>query len=248
MCRHSQSYRLILVTLLLPAILASDGCAVGRNTNNATSIVDFLYPHTARSVVTPGMPDLPLPFRVGIAFVPGGGSYSNYNIFALPENRKIELMQQVAGHFKGYSFVKGINIIPSAYLKAKGSFANLEQIRTMYGIEVVALISYDQAQVTDKGSLSLSYWTIDGAYVVPEEKNDTHTMIDVVVMDIESRSMLFHAPGLHHIKGGATSINQGEQLKLDSDAGFAGASKDMIANLDQQLALFKDKISAAKQR
>lgn len=237
-----KSYRFIYLITILSAVLAASGCATGRNAHNAASVVDFLYPDTKDPVVTPGIPVLSLPIRVGIAFVPGGGSYSNYNIFALTENRKMDLMQQVADHFKKYPFVKDIEIIPSAYLKTKGGFANLEQIRTMYGVDVIALISYDQAQFTDQGLLSLSYWTIVGAYVVPGEKNDTHTMLDTVVLDIESRKMLFRAPGLHHVKGNATPINQSEQLRLDSDTGFTEASKAMIANLDLQLAHFKDKI------
>lgn len=246
MFRNIKSYRYLLILTALSAILAASGCAMGRNTFHAASAVDFLYPYIKYPVVTPAIPPLSPPIRIGIAFVPGGGSYSKYNIFALAENRKMDLMRQVSDRLKTYPFVKGVEIIPSAYMKAKGSFANLEQIRTMYGIDVIVLISYDQAQVTDQDLLSLSYWTIAGAYVVPGEKNDTLTMLDTVVIDIESRKMLFHAPGLHHIKGGATTINLSEQLRLDSEAGITEASKDMMTNLDQQLTQFKDKISAVR--
>lgn len=124
----------------------------------------------------------------------------------------------------------------------RGSFANLDQIRTMYGVDAIALLSYDQVQFTDEGMLSLTYWTIVGAYVVPGEKNDTHTMLDAVVYDIKSRKMLFRAPGTNHIKGKTTLVNLSEGLRANSEEGFNEAAREMITNLDQQLANFTDKV------
>jgi rhombotail lipoprotein len=112
----------------------------------------------------------------------------------------------------------------------------------MYGIDVIALLSYDQAQFTDEGLMSITYWTIVGAYVIPGEKNDTHTMLDAVIYDIKSRKMLFRAPGTAHTKGVATPANLGEQLRADSNRGFSSAAKALIINLDEQLALFREKV------
>jgi rhombotail lipoprotein len=112
----------------------------------------------------------------------------------------------------------------------------------MYGLDVIALISFDQTQFTDEGALSLAYWTIIGAYVVQGQKNDTHTMLDAVVYDIPSRKMLFRAPGTSHIKGSATLVNLSEQLRRDSEAGFNDATKQMITSLDQQLVSFRERI------
>jgi rhombotail lipoprotein len=231
-------FSFVLLSAVVCAMLGLGGCATSRERHNAASVVDFLYPDTRDPVVTPGIPVLTLPLRVGIAFVPSAG----YGNSMLTEKRKLDLMQQVADHFKKYAYVKDIELIPSAYLKQRGGFANLEQIRTMYGVDVIALVSYDQIQFTDQDFLSLTYWTIVGAYVVPGEKNDTHTMLDTVVVDIKSRKMLFRAPGTHHVKGRATLVNLSEQLRLDSDTSFGEAAKQMIANLDQQLTLFKDKV------
>ena len=236
---HTRSFGFFV--LVCCVILTVTGCATGRQRHNAASVVDFLYPNTKDPVVTPGIPVLTLPLRVGIAFVPGSG-YAYSSRSALTENQKMELMKQVADHFKKYPYVKDIEVIPSAYLRPKGSFANLDQIRTMYGVDVVALISYDQVQFTDQDFLSLTYWTIIGAYVVPGEKNDTHTMLDTVVYDVKSRKLLFRAPGVNHIKARATLANLSEQLRIDSGTGFNTAAKQMIENLDQQLALFRDKV------
>lgn len=232
--------------------LAISGCATG-TTRNATSIVDYLYPNTRDPVVTPSIPVLTLPTRVGIAFVPGGvrGQESGMlrgaqgfraPVYTLTEAKKMAVMQEVANHFKKYPFVKDIELIPSAYLTPQGSFANLDQVRTMHSVDVIALISFDQTQFTDEGALSLAYWTIVGAYVVKGQKNDTHTMLDAVVYDIRSRKMLFRAPGTSHIKGGATLVNLSEQLRKDSEAGFNDATKQMISNLDQQLVAFRERI------
>jgi len=237
---------------LLLVCLAVSGCATG-TTRNATSVVDYLYPNTRDPVVTPSIPVLTLPTRVGIAFVPGArgqgvgtsrgaAPFRGPQVETLTEAKKTAVLQEVANHFKKYPFVKDIEIIPSAYLTPRGGFANLEQIRTMYGLDVIALVSFDQTQFTDEGALSLAYWTIIGAYVVKGEKNDTHTMLDAVVYDIPSRKMLFRAPGTSHIRGSATLVNLSEQLRKDSEAGFNQATKQMIANLDQQLVVFRERV------
>lgn len=228
----------------LCALLLVGGCSTlsQRERHHSTSVVDFLYPDKDQVAETAAVPVLRLPLRVGIAFVPssGYGSYRSRDV--LTEKRKMDLMQQVADHFKKYPYVKTIELIPSAYLRPKGSFANLDQLRRLYGLDVIALISYDQVQFTDQGLLSLTYWTIVGAYIIPGEKNDTHTMLDTVVYDIASRKMLFRAPGTNHIKGRATLVNLTEQLRMDSENGLKAAAQDMIANLDQQLAVFKDRV------
>jgi rhombotail lipoprotein len=227
-----------------PAILALISLVIGAcattttTTRNATSVVDYLYPNRDK-VETAGVATLALPMRVGIAFVPGGRAGGS---FVLTEKRKQDLMQEVAGHFKPYPFIKEIEIIPSMYLSPRGSFANLDQIKTMYGVSEIVLLSYDQTQFKDEGALSIAYWTIVGAYVVRGEKNDTHTMLDAVVYDISSRKMLFRAPGTSLVKGRATPVNLSEQQRADAEAGFEGAAKEMIVNLDQQLSAFKEKV------
>jgi len=244
----------LIASFLLPLLFVTliSGCVATGSTKHATSAVDFLYPDTKVPIDKPGIPVLNLPLRIGIAFVPGqgGGNFGGYNIitggqwvrFSLSEDKKIDLMKEVADHFKSYLFVKDIQVIPSSELTARGSFANLDKIRSGYGVDVIALLSYDQAQFTDEGVASLTYWTLVGAYVVPGEKNDTHTMLDAVIYDIKSRKMLFRAPGTSHTKSHATPVNIAEHLRADSEKGFDLAAKDMIVNLDEQLARFREKV------
>lgn len=252
MKRSGLAFNLSLLKLL-PFVLLIGGCATG-STKHTTSAVNFLYPDKNVPVASQGIPVLHLPLSVGIAFVPGegGGHYGKGLLnstglqdsenFRFTEREKKKLMQEVADHFKQYSFISEIKIISSSYLKPGGSFANLDRVRSVYGVDVVALMSFDQTQFTDEGFASLAYWTLIGVLVVPGEKNDTHTMVDTVVYDIQSRKLLFRAPGLSTIKGSATPVNLKKNLRADSEKGIEQAAKEMIINLDAQLALFREKI------
>ncbi|WP_432280133.1 rhombotarget lipoprotein [Shewanella aestuarii] len=231
------------------ANLCLSGCA-SQQVNTKSSVMDYLYPKSADMQVSPTIPHLNLPLRVGVAFVPVSDSRSYANNFwsgqsyagGLTEAKKTEILEHVADNFRGLDFVSNIEVIPSAYLTAGGSFANLSQIKTMYGIDVIALVSYDQVQFTDESVLSLSYWTIVGAYIVSGEKNDTNTLIDTVVYDIASQSMLFRAPGTSQVSGRSTPINLAEELRADSLKGFEQASINMVENLKTQLAVFKQRV------
>jgi rhombotail lipoprotein len=159
-----------------------------------------------------------------------------------PESTKTKILNRVAENFRALEFVDKIEVIPSTYLTPGGGFTNLSQIGTMYNVDVVALVSYDQMQFTDDTALSLSYLTIVGAYTISGSKNDTNTLIDTVVFDIDSKKMLFRAPGTSQVKGRATPINLNEELRADSLKSFNEAADEMIVNLDEQLTLFKDRI------
>ena len=235
-------FRSSRLTLGAPLVFAA-ACASSPQ-HHATSVVGYLYPERTDHVETPAVPVLNLPLHIGVAFVPGDQADCHpCGEHALAEPDRIALMTRVADHFRTDSaLVKSIEIIPSAYLSPKGSFTNLDQLRSMFGVDVIALISYDQIQFTDQGRTSLTYWTLVGAYLVEGEKNDTRTLMDAAVYDIASRRLLFRAPGVSHIKGSSTPVNLSEELRRDSEHGFRDASADMITNLDQQLTAFKQKV------
>lgn len=230
-------------------LLLLAGCSGKRH--YASNLMGYLYPDQQKTVAQ-GQPVLKLPIRVGIAFVPdssgvGNEPFSSWSghqgpYHALSENERMALMEQVATEFRSYDFIDEIELIPTAYLTPGGGFDNLQQIRTMYGIDVIALVSYDQVQHTDEGVLSLSYWTIVGAYVIKGEKNSTNTLIDAAVFHIPSQTLLFRAPGKSFIKGSATPVNLNEQLRNDAAAGFTDATRDMIINLKIQLEHFQEKV------
>jgi len=240
-----------LGVLAMSAALAA-GCRTWRENerHHANSLYNYLYAGQTGHVDTETIPVLSLPLRVGIAFVPpdsatGQGAYSCSDAAVLSEPQKMYLMKQISEQFKNYPFIKSVEYIPTTYLTAKGGFANLEQIRTMYGVDVMALLSYDQVQFTDEGLLSLSYWTIVGLYVVEGEKNDTQTMLDGAVYDIASHKLLFRAPGLSKIKGAATPVNLSERLRQDGENGFIQAETNLVASLKVQLDEFRERVKRA---
>lgn len=239
----------IKVIVLLLVTFIAVGCA-SQKVNTKSSVMDYLYPNSDDNYVEPSIPHLNVPLRVGIAFVPESTDRSYTHNFwtgrtysgTLTEAKKSELLDEIANNFNQLDFVGNIEAIPTAYLTPRGGFSNLSQIKTMYGIDVIALVSFDQVQFTDEGMLSLSYWTIVGAYVVSGEKNDTSTLMDTVVYDIESKKLLFRAPGTSHVAGSSTPINLSEELRADSIKGFENATKMMTENLKIQLTKFKESI------
>ncbi|MCB2147342.1 MAG: rhombotarget lipoprotein [Deltaproteobacteria bacterium] len=209
------------ILLFLISLGLLSGCAQTANRYNS-SAVDYLYPDRNPVVETAEISHLQLPIKVGVAFAPSnqgmadrrsGGWITGYisgetdRQEVLTESDKIKLLEKVSRRFEALEFVHAIEIIPSAYLVPRGSFPNLDQIRTMFGIDVIALVSYDQAQFTDEGFASITYWTLVRAYVIPGEKNATHTMVDAAVYDIKSRVRLFRAPGVSYVKSTATPVN-----------------------------------------
>lgn len=238
-----------LVVLIALVALGLSGCSSQR-INTKSSVMEYLYPTSDDFLVTASTPHLTLPLRVGVAFVPeSSDNNSQKNVWTgksysgkITEFKKNQILESVSDNFRELEFVSSIEVIPSAYLTPGGSFPNISQIKTMYGIDVIALVSYDQVQFTDEGALSLSYWTIVGAYLVSGEKNDTSTLMDTVVYDIESKSMLFRAPGTSRVLGKSTLVNLSEELRADSIQGFEEAADDMVINLNNQLSSFQERI------
>lgn len=226
--------------------IALTGCLSSRQmrTQQASSVVQFLYPDKNQPFVEPAIPTLRLPLRVGVAFVPPSGEHRNgysYNA-GFSEAQKTDLMRRIAASFKALPFVQSIEILPASYLRPNGGFENLDQIRSMLGVDVVALVSYDQAQNTSDSAWSLAYWTIVGAYVVPAQKNETHTLMEAVVYDIPSRTLLFRAPGVSAVKGHSTLIRSQDELRGDSALGLTQAADDLTLQLQRELDSFKVRI------
>ena len=240
---HSSSTpRVIALALIVVLLFACTGCTTwwaNRKHHEATSVVQFLYPDKNLPFVQPQIPTLRLPLRVGVAFVPSGTRNGYLPAAGLDEVQKTELLRKVAGQFKALPFVQSIEIVPATYLRPNGGFENLDQLRALMGIDVVALIAYDQTQTSDATEASLTYWTIVGAYIVEGQRNTTNTLMEAVVYDISSRSLLFRAPGTSTIKNHATLVRNSYDLRKASAESFDAAAAQMTTALAQELELFK---------
>ena len=233
--------RLLKTLILFFAAAALAGCASWNGSHGSKqtgSIVDYLYPDAKEApAMTPTVTRLRPPVRVGIAFVPGAGWGSG-----LPEAQKIKLLERVKESFSKHPYIGKIEIIPSQYMRAKGGFTNLEQVSRMFDVEVVALLSYDQVRFADNNALSVLYWTIIGAYIIHGDQYDVQTMLDASVFDVQSRKLLFRAPGTSQIKGSATMVSLGEKSRAAQIDGYNAAVDQLIPQLQTELDNFRERI------
>jgi rhombotail lipoprotein len=216
-----------LVLMLLP------GCAVQR-TGIKSNALEFLYPQ-GREAAPPADVTLKLPVRVGIAFAPARpGSHDSFD-----ETRKQALLTRIVESFRGRDGIASVEAIPSSFLSPGGGFDNVDRLVPAFGIDLLALVSYDQFQSSESGRSSWAYWTLVGAYLVKGEKNETRTIMNTVVYDIPSRAMLFNGSGQSTIQGKSLPVQVDKALRERSEQGFDAATDDLIANLDAALDAFQ---------
>jgi rhombotail lipoprotein len=231
-----------LTLLYVSALLALGGCASMFGSHNGTrqagSIVDYLYPDAKEPPkMEPTVTRLRLPVRVGIAFVPGGG----YGGGGLQEAAKTQLLERVKASFSQYDYIGNIEVIPSAYLRPRGGFDNLDQVARMFNVDVIALVSYDQIRFNDTNRLAVLYWTVVGAYLIKGDQYDVQTMVDAAVFDVRSRKLLFRAPGTSQVKGASTLAGYSKEVRGAQSDGYLQAVDQMIPQLQAQLGNFKER-------
>ncbi|MDX1517675.1 MAG: rhombotarget lipoprotein [Woeseiaceae bacterium] len=235
--------RSIFVLALLGLVLSASGCTalfgLGTETRRgvSSSLVDYLYP---QGEVPPDhsatIPSLNLPLRVGLAFVP---TYS-YNDFT--EAKKIELLETVKAAFVQYDYIEHIEVIPDTYLRSSKGIGGMQQVARLYGVDVMALVSYDQVTVTEDNKAALLYWTIVGAYLIEGTNNEVQTFVDTAVFDVNTAKLLFRAPGTNTAADRSTAIDSDMTVRRQSEASFASAVTAMTGNLQQELARFEERV------
>jgi rhombotail lipoprotein len=230
--------RRTLSLLLLPLLVSFSGCASwysSRQIHRRSSLLEYLAPHGAIS--HRGAARLQLPLKIGIAFVPTQGA-------PLGAESEERLLQIVAKSFTGRDWVGAIRTIPSDYLEPGGGYDNLQQVASLMDVDVVALASVDQIQNNDPTALSILYLSVVGEYIIPGDRNSTHTMIDVGVVDVGSRSFLFRAAGRSRSSGMAAPVDRDRVLRGKSDEGFRRAMVDLTTNLDRHVDDLKASVAA----
>lgn len=205
----------------------------------SSSLVDFLYPEGgAPAAVTEQTPNLALPLRVGLAFVP-----SNMPVVeGLSEAEKQKLLETAREGFIDREYISEITIIPDTYLRAGKGFNTIEQVGRLYGLDVIALVSYDQVVHGDDTRASILYWTIVGAYFIKGSKNDVQTFVDTAIFDLRSRQLLLRAPGSNTVVASSTLVDSARAMREAREESFTLAMQDMAKNLDRELDRFKERI------
>jgi len=200
----------------------------------SSSLVDYLYPKGEIPPVADGnLPYLNLPVRVGIAFVPSRNSED------ISAAEKQVLLEHVAEAFRDRDYVQSIETIPDTYLRSARGVQGMKQVAALYGLDLMALVSYDQISFSGERDSALLYWTIIGALVVKGNTNEVQTMIDTAVFDVATAKLLFRAPGTHTKQRNVTLLESGQDLRHLRSASFSAANDSMIVNLDQELEGFR---------
>lgn len=217
------------------------GSSSGSRDGVSSSLVDYLYP---KGEVPPeqseGIPRLDLPLRAGIAFVPSG--YPGR--IGIPEATKAELLARVRDAFADREYIEHIEVIPETYLRSSKGFEGMQQVARLYGLDVMALVSYDQVSVSDDTEASVLYWTIVGAYLVKGTTNEVNTFVDTAVFDVPTRRLLFRAPGTDQRDARSTAVESNETLRRERTGSFAAAMDEMTVNLETELERFEDRLKS----
>jgi rhombotail lipoprotein len=217
--------------------------ACEHHTQNSTSLVDFLYPDGAAPPVENLQPQLRLPLRVGLAFLPSRDPEARVDLDAA---HKEALMQEIRARFISRKFVAEIVLIPDYYLQGKRGFEGLQGVQRLYGIDLMALVSYDQVGHEDDNNWSLGYVTIVGAYVLKGTRHDVSTLVDLAVVDPATHSLVLRAGGFDTRHGTVALIDERRSLREAGAEGFTAATRQMIDHFDGALTTFESDVRNGK--
>lgn len=234
-------HRRALLWIGLPLLVAAAGCGgTLPPTRRVNSALDFLYPQGAVAATPASQVVLRLPLRVGLAFAPSRENQMGPMMDPITEEQKQRLLARVAAAFREHEAIGNLEVVPTTYLQPGGGFANLEQIRSSLGLDLMVLLSYDQSQFTESTRASWTYLTVVGPLLIEGEKNDTRTVMDAVVYDIRSRALLFRAAGESTVKGHSSPLNVVRKRRTFASEGFEKATGDLIASLNVALEQFEE--------
>jgi rhombotail lipoprotein len=211
--------------------------------HNSSSLVSFLYSDGNVPPPQNAIPELPVPLRVGLAFLPSQAAFGDAQ---LDEAHKQELLERIRKQFLDRKFVSDIVIIPDYYLTANRGFTGLEGVQRLYNIDLMALVSYDQVTYSEDNRYSLAYLTIVGAYIIKGSINDTTTLVDLAVVDPKTRSLVLRAggPDTHHDT--STLVDAQHKVRVAGAASFDAATNQMIVHFDSALTAFEADVHAGK--
>jgi rhombotail lipoprotein len=242
--RHSRSLKLLGMAAFT---LTLSGCAwmwgdlhYGRQQQSTTPLVGFLYTD-GKVPEQNAQPELRLPIRVAVSFLPGNGGYPGHQPAAAEKEKVLTTLRE---NFRSLPYVTEIVIIPDYYLHSgKGDgLMQIEQLSRLFNFDLFALVSYDQVQTNYQNDRSLAYLTIVGAFLVRGDRNETHTLLDVAVIDPKSRALVMRAGGVSSLKGNTTAIDMERHTDAQSTKGFEEATLHLVSNFRRELADFEQRV------
>jgi rhombotail lipoprotein len=225
---------------ILDHALCGFGCS--QRSTSSSSLVVFLYPHGELPPADDAIPELKLPLRVGLTFLPAAG-----NAPGLDAAARAGLLENVRQRFLSREFVAEIVVIPDYYLSGRG-FDSLGGLQRLYDLDLLALVSHDQLTHSDENALSLTYLTIVGAYLVPASRHEVTTLVDLAVVDPATRSLLLRAGGSDSQSRTTTLIDKAVTSRSSQQRSFEAAGAQMIEHFDVALKQFEENVRSGKAR
>jgi rhombotail lipoprotein len=222
-------------------LLCAPNCKA--HAHNASSLVDFLYPKGAIPPRRDAIPELHIPLRVGLAFLPSSEADATRGLDAA---HREELLERIKQRFSSRKFVSEIVLIPDYYLQGHRGFEGLEGVQRLYGVDLMALVSYDQVMHMDENNWSLGYVTIVGAYVLKGSRHDVSTLVDLAVVDPATHSLVLRAGGTDTRHGNTTLIASDRAVREAAVEGYSGATDQMIDHFDAALTKFESDVRSGK--
>ncbi len=211
-----------------------------RQSRNSSSLVEFLYPDGRIPPAENQIPELRVPLRVGLAFLPSQNGAGPTAV------QRDQLLEQIRQRFADRKFVTEIVTIPDYYLSTRRGFEGLQGVQRLHSIDVMALVSYDQVEHLDENQWSLGYLTIVGAYVLKGTHHDVATLVDLAVVDPVTHSLILRAGGSDTRKRNTTLVDRSREARESSAASFTTATTQMIDNFDLALTKFEADVRAGK--
>ncbi|MEI6542172.1 MAG: rhombotarget lipoprotein [Methylococcales bacterium] len=176
---------------------------------------------------------LKLPTSVGIVFVHGTG-YQHLPDTAL-HMAADKLKEQLLANPK---FVRSVFVVANDDIKTKVSL--LDRIKTLYGVEVIVLVSYQQDQRTlQSGMGRLADLTVFGSFLIPAVEIKTETIIDGKVIHIADNSLIFKASGADGRSESSTSYSLDGVVIEESIKGLLAATTNFGNSLSQTISRYQ---------
>jgi rhombotail lipoprotein len=240
---HCAVLLLALAVLLSGCTALCPGCQTRAiHTGASSSLVDFLYPKGGPPPAgRPDLPVLPVPLRVGLSFLPARPGTEAPD----PAQRE-QILERIAEHFKSRGFIGQIVIIPDYYLQGSRGFEGLAGIERLYGVDVMALLSYDQVGYQDDTRSSIGYLTIVGAYFLHGTRQDVTTLVDLAVVEPNSGTLLLRAGGTDTRAHNTALIGAGTAARNQDTESLNAASAQLIEHFDAALTQLEADIKTGK--
>jgi rhombotail lipoprotein len=233
----------IAMVACVAALIGGCGLLDSRSSRATTPLVGFLYGDDGEVPKRDAPVELTLPIRVGLAFLPPRPGTSHSGPGAIDEQR---VLDKVRENFRSLPYVSEIVAVPSYYLSpARGDgLQQLQQLARLQNLDLIALVSYDQYSDTRANRRALAYITIVGALAVRGTHNETHTIIDLAVVDPQQRTLVLRAGGVSSDANTVAAVDQSHSLRKQQRRGFDVATDDMIGRFKLELAQFEARVRA----